>query len=114
MIISVDPCERMLCGAGRVCQQNGDEAKCVCIPDCPEEHDARRHVCTNKNETWPSDCSVYQQRCLCDTQSPGCLHAENSHLHIDYYGVCHEHQVRIIDILSRNCCIILYTFKGVH
>lgn len=66
------------------------EAKCVCIPECPEETDLRRRVCTNKNETWPSDCSVYQQRCLCDTKADGCLAPLNIHLHIDYYGECHE------------------------
>lgn len=89
-VIEIDPCEKMHCGAGRVCQLEGVEAKCVCIPECPEESDIRRRVCTNKNETWPSDCSVYQQRCLCDTKSAGCLTTDNSHLHIDYYGECHE------------------------
>jgi len=89
-VVEVDPCEKMHCGAGRVCQLEGEEAKCICIPDCPEETDIRRHVCTNKNETWSSDCSVYQQRCLCDNKEPGCLNPENVHLHIDYYGACHE------------------------
>lgn len=88
-LILVDPCEKMHCGAGRVCQLEVVEAKCVCIPECPEEADVRRRVCTNKNETWSSDCSVYQQRCLCDTKAPGCLNPDNSHLHIDYYGECH-------------------------
>jgi len=89
-VVEVDPCEKMHCGAGRICQLNGNEPKCVCIPDCPEEEDTRRHVCTNKNETWPSDCSVYQQRCLCDTKAAGCRNPDNSHLHIDYYGACHQ------------------------
>lgn len=79
----------MHCGAGRVCQVEGVEAKCVCIPECPEEKDLRRRVCTNKNETWSSDCAVYQQRCLCDNKAAGCLKPDNSHLHIDYYGECH-------------------------
>lgn len=88
-VVEIDPCDKMHCGAGRICQLNGNEAKCVCIPECPEESDVRRHVCTNKNETWPSDCSVYQQRCLCDTKSAGCRNPDNVHLHIDYYGSCH-------------------------
>ncbi|XP_037954449.1 SPARC-like [Teleopsis dalmanni] len=91
-VVEIDPCEKMHCGAGRVCQLNGIVAKCVCIPECPEETDVRRHVCTGKNETWPSDCAVYQQRCLCDTHEPGCKNPDNVHLHIDYYGVCHEQQ----------------------
>uniref|UniRef100_D3TLT3 Matricellular protein osteonectin/SPARC/Bm-40 n=1 Tax=Glossina morsitans morsitans TaxID=37546 RepID=D3TLT3_GLOMM len=89
-VVEIDPCEKIHCGAGRVCQLEGMEAKCVCIPECPEETDLRRRVCTNKNETWPSDCSVYQQRCLCDTKADGCLAPLNIHLHIDYYGECHE------------------------
>ncbi|XP_013112968.1 SPARC [Stomoxys calcitrans] len=89
-VIEIDPCEKMHCGAGRVCHLEGVTAKCVCIPECPEETDTRRRVCTNKNETWPSDCSVYQQRCLCDTKDPGCLNPSNTHLHIDYYGECHQ------------------------
>lgn len=80
----------MHCGAGRVCHLEGVTAKCICIPECPDESDVRRRVCTNKNETWPSDCSVYQQRCLCDNKEPGCLNPANTHLHIDYYGECHE------------------------
>ncbi|XP_030370569.1 SPARC [Scaptodrosophila lebanonensis] len=89
-VIEVDPCDRMHCGAGRVCQMADDKPECVCIPECPEESDVRRHVCTNKNETWPSDCAVYQQRCLCDTKAAGCRDPDNTHLHIDYYGTCHE------------------------
>ncbi|XP_014094065.1 SPARC [Bactrocera oleae] len=91
-VVEIDPCEKMHCGAGRVCQVHGTEAKCVCIPECPEEPEARRHVCTNRNETWLSDCAVYRQRCLCATNAPGCLNPENSHVHIDYYGPCHEHK----------------------
>ncbi|XP_011195441.1 SPARC [Zeugodacus cucurbitae] len=89
-VVEIDPCEKMHCGAGRVCQVHGTEAKCICIPECPEEPEARRHVCTNRNETWLSDCAVYRQRCLCATNAPGCLNPENSHVHIDYYGPCHE------------------------
>lgn len=89
-LIEVDPCEKIYCGAGQVCQLNDDEPSCVCVQECPEEIDSRRYVCTNKNETWPSDCSVYQQRCLCDIKSAECKDPENIHLHIDYYGSCHE------------------------
>ncbi|KAH8312678.1 hypothetical protein KR044_012130 [Drosophila immigrans] len=92
-VVEIDPCETMHCGAGRICQMNKDKPECICIPECPEESEQRRHVCTNKNETWPSDCAVYQQRCWCDIKAPGCLNAENAHLHIDYYGACHESRV---------------------
>ncbi|XP_055905130.1 SPARC [Eupeodes corollae] len=89
-IVEIDPCEKMHCGAGRVCHSTGEEAECICIQDCPEENDTRRHVCTNKNVTWPSDCSVYQERCFCDTKDERCTNPSNSHLHIDYYGACQE------------------------
>ncbi|BFF92078.1 SPARC [Drosophila madeirensis] len=89
-VVEVDLCETMPCGAGRICQLNDGKPECVCIPDCPEEVDTRRLVCTNTNETWPSDCSVYQQRCWCDIQHEGCRNPDNAHMHIDYYGTCHE------------------------
>lgn len=88
-----DPCTNIHCQAGRVCVTNDDHtAECVCIPDCPEEYDPRRKVCTNHNETWASDCKVYQQRCFCDTKDSRCLTWKNSHMHIDYYGECKEIQ----------------------
>jgi len=89
-VVEVDLCETMSCGAGRICQMHDEKPKCVCIPECPEEVDTRRLVCTNTNETWPSDCSVYQQRCWCDSGEPGCTNPDNAHMHIDYYGACHE------------------------
>jgi len=87
-----DPCTKIHCGAGRVCQVQDDSAQCVCIPECPEENDPRRKVCTNRNETWGSDCEVHRQRCLCDTKDMRCSNVKNSHIHIDYYGECKELQ----------------------
>lgn len=89
----VDPCKGIRCGAGRVCQAdaNGDgtaDAKCVCIPECPEETDSRRKVCTNLNETWDSACEVHRQRCMCNTGDARCRGEEVKHVHIDYYGQC--------------------------
>ncbi|XP_055384784.1 SPARC isoform X2 [Condylostylus longicornis] len=89
-VYDFDPCEKMHCGAGRICQSNGDTAECICIPDCPQEIDLRRHVCTNKNETWPSDCAVYREKCLCDTNHHLCKSSQYRHIHIEYYGVCKE------------------------
>jgi len=55
-----DPCADKHCGAGRVCGVNEHgKAECICIPECPEESDIRRKVCSNHNDTWPSDCAVY-------------------------------------------------------
>lgn len=90
IVRAVDPCSKVRCGAGRVCRADNDEASCVCVPDCPEQSDPRRLVCTNRNETWNSDCEVYRQRCLCDTDHSACKGAEFKHIHIDYYGECRD------------------------
>lgn len=86
-----DACAEKYCGAGKVCQvaANG-EAECVCIPTCPQEVDPRRKVCSNHNETWGSDCEVYQMRCMCDHGSDMCRGDKYKHVHIEYYGVCRE------------------------
>ncbi|XP_054263705.1 SPARC [Macrosteles quadrilineatus] len=86
-----DPCLHKHCGAGRVCHLSDDgEAECLCIPSCPLERDPRRKVCTNHNETWGSDCEVYQMQCYCDEGSDKCTKEEYQHIQIDYYGQCRE------------------------
>ncbi|ETN64086.1 bm-40 precursor [Anopheles darlingi] len=87
-----DPCRGVRCGAGRICSVNHDEnkAECICIPECPIEHDPRRKVCTNLNETWDSACEVHRQRCLCNTNDPLCRGESVRHVHIDYYGYCRQ------------------------
>lgn len=92
----VDPCTKVHCGAGRVCQAKGTTASCVCIPQCPEELDPRRKVCTNRNETWSSDCEVYRHRCLCDTNDASCKGKDLKHIHINYYGECKSMPVRLV------------------
>ncbi|KAJ8718747.1 hypothetical protein PYW07_016303 [Mythimna separata] len=86
-----DPCLRVHCSAGRVCEidEHGD-AVCNCIKECPYETDSRRKVCTNHNETWTSDCEVYQQRCLCLDGSELCRGPQYHHVQIEYYGMCRE------------------------
>ncbi|XP_075976157.1 secreted protein, acidic, cysteine-rich isoform X2 [Anticarsia gemmatalis] len=86
-----DPCLKVHCSAGRVCEidEHGD-AVCNCIKECPYETDSRRKVCTNHNETWTSDCEVYQQRCLCLDGSELCRGAQYHHVQIEYYGTCRE------------------------
>jgi len=88
--ILLDPCAKIHCGAGRICQADGNTAECVCIPECPTQTDPRRMVCTNKNQTWNSDCEVHRERCLCDTDDHRCKSADLKHIHINYYGECKE------------------------
>ncbi|XP_069672289.1 SPARC [Periplaneta americana] len=86
-----DPCAKKHCGAGRVCEVSDDGvAECVCIQTCPDEVDPRRKVCSNHNETWGSDCEVYQMRCWCDKGFDGCRGEQYKHVHIEYYGVCRD------------------------
>ncbi|KAF2894849.1 hypothetical protein ILUMI_11319 [Ignelater luminosus] len=88
---SADPCLKVHCGAGRICEiDEDDEPQCICIPDCPIEVDSRRKVCSNHNETWTSDCAIYQQRCWCSTGDKRCKGEEYRHIHIEYYGVCRD------------------------
>ncbi|CAH2085911.1 unnamed protein product [Euphydryas editha] len=86
-----DPCLKVHCSAGRVCEidEHGD-AVCNCIKECPYETDSRRKVCTHHNETWPSDCEVYRQRCLCLDNSELCRGPQYHHVQIEYYGACRE------------------------
>ncbi|XP_015588455.1 SPARC [Cephus cinctus] len=90
--VRIDPCVDKHCGAGRICKANDDlgTAECVCVESCGKEQDPRRKVCTNYNETFESDCEVYQTRCFCETGDPRCTNADYSHVHIEYYGACRQ------------------------
>ena len=60
-------------------------------------------VCSNHNETWPSDCEMYRQRCLCAEEEEGCTNPEYKHVHIDYYGHCQEIPVsKMVEYYSKN------------
>ncbi|KAJ8670757.1 hypothetical protein QAD02_002016 [Eretmocerus hayati] len=90
-LIHVDPCLHKHCGAGRVCKLTEEhEPECICIEKCEEEVDPRRRVCTNYNETFGSDCEVYQARCFCDTDDSRCRGPDYQHVHIEYYGECKQ------------------------
>lgn len=91
---AVNPCSKIHCGAGKVCEKNGTTATCVCIAECPEQLDPRYNVCTNLNETWSSDCEVHRQRCLCNTHDDRCRSHELKHVQVEYLGVCRKIPVR--------------------
>lgn len=54
------------------------------------ETEARRKVCSNHNETWTSDCAIYQHRCWCDTGDLRCKSETYKHVHVEYYGECRD------------------------
>lgn len=90
-LLRMDPCMNKHCSAGRVCKAVDEEtAECVCVEVCGEENDPRRKVCTNYNETFNSDCEVYQQRCFCDSNDERCRGPDYQHVHIEYYGQCRQ------------------------
>merc|ERR1711892_1396810 len=68
----VDPCESVHCPAGKECVEEEEEGVCVCVKECGVEHDMRRHVCSNHNQTFQSDCSLYQARCWCEEGDSRC------------------------------------------
>jgi len=88
--VQIDPCSMIHCSAGRVCHVEGTNASCICIPECPQQSDPRRMVCTNQNQTWNSDCEVHRERCLCESNDSRCKSSDSKHLHINYYGQCKE------------------------
>lgn len=82
----VDLCENVHCGPGRIC----DQGECNCVKECTTERDKRRWVCSNRNQTYESDCHLYRARCLCRDEDPQCATEDDRHLHVEYYGVCRK------------------------
>lgn len=111
--LSLDPCMKVHCGAGRVCEVDEvGEPQCVCIPECPVETESRRKVCSNHNETWTSDCAVYQQRCLCNIGDDRCKGEEYKHVHIEYYGACRDTPVsRFLKFVELTMTLEKYIFS---
>ncbi|XP_013782226.1 SPARC-like, partial [Limulus polyphemus] len=47
-------------------------------------------VCSNQNETWNSDCELYQMKCWCMNNYKTCAKTKYEHVHVDYYGTCKQ------------------------
>jgi len=86
----VSPCDSVHCPAGKECVEEGEEGVCECVEECAEEFDRRRHVCSNHNQTFQSDCSLYQARCWCEEGDGRCRQERTRHAHIEYYGECRQ------------------------
>lgn len=86
-----DPCTQHYCGTGRTCATN-DKGKpfCDCVTECVVETDERRKVCSNHNETWNSDCELYQMKCWCENSHKTCTKKKYEHVHVEYYGTCKQ------------------------
>lgn len=89
----VDPCREVKCGIGRECRVNleSEEGECRCIAACGIENDPRRRVCSNHNETYPTDCDLFRAICLCEEGAEECKNPEKmADAHIEYYGACRD------------------------
>ncbi|MCP9265588.1 Sparc protein [Dirofilaria immitis] len=91
-IVPKNPCDDHICGWGKECiVDNGGEPICKCISKCPSsDDDPLDQVCSNTNETFPSLCELYRERCLCKHKLQECKNKANSKVHLEYLGACKE------------------------
>lgn len=88
-----NPCEGYHCGWGKECVlDKKQEPKCVCAKECPMPLDTDPYdkVCSDHNETFPTLCHLYQQKCLCKHGEDGCTDAKHAKVHLEYLGGCKQ------------------------
>ncbi|VDD94261.1 unnamed protein product [Enterobius vermicularis] len=88
-----NPCEDQVCGWGKECVVDKyGEPMCECISKCPsvDEDDPTVKVCASTNETFPSLCHLYREKCLCKKDIKKCENPANSKAHLEYLGSCKE------------------------
>ncbi|VDK45254.1 unnamed protein product [Anisakis simplex] len=87
-----NPCKDQVCGWGKECVVGkGGEPTCECISKCPPlDDDPFDQVCSNTNETFPSLCDLYRERCLCKRKSKECTNKANAKVHLEYLGPCKQ------------------------
>uniref|UniRef100_A0A1I7YYF7 EF-hand domain-containing protein n=1 Tax=Steinernema glaseri TaxID=37863 RepID=A0A1I7YYF7_9BILA len=87
-----NPCEEHMCGWGKECVvDKKGEPTCECISKCPElDNDPMDQVCSNTNETFPSLCELYRERCLCKRKSSECENKKHAKVHLEYLGACKQ------------------------
>ncbi|KHN71518.1 Sparc [Toxocara canis] len=90
--IEKNPCEDHVCGWGKECVvDKSGEPTCECISKCPPlDGDPFDQVCSNTNETFPSLCELYRERCLCKRKSRECTNKANAKVHLEYLGACKQ------------------------
>lgn len=85
-----NPCHTKRCSRGEECIIENEKAKCICYRQCPDEPDTRFQVCSVRNETFPSECHLDREKCLCKTGDQSCKYSSPKKLRLDYYGACRE------------------------
>uniref|UniRef100_A0A914V4Y4 EF-hand domain-containing protein n=1 Tax=Plectus sambesii TaxID=2011161 RepID=A0A914V4Y4_9BILA len=88
-----NPCSEHVCGWGKECivDKKGTPT-CECIRECPNlpDPDPFDQVCSNQNETFPTLCHLYRERCLCKHKSDKCDDTVHAKAHLEYLGACKE------------------------
>ncbi|KAI6189276.1 putative effector protein [Aphelenchoides besseyi] len=90
---TTNPCDDHVCGWGKECVvDKKNRPVCECIAKCPEfNNDPEDQVCGSNNQTFPSLCELYRQRCLCKKRgNPACDSPAFSKVHLEYLGACKE------------------------
>nr|ACV72069.1 osteonectin-like protein [Phragmatopoma lapidosa] len=84
-----NPCDNISCGLGETCViKPNRKAACECIEECYENKDPRAMVCSTQNVTFPSECELYRQRCLCRNKDKECDKPKYKKGHLHYFGTC--------------------------
>jgi len=89
----INPCLEKSCKRGEMCTVDKRlKARCICIPKCDvtPEGDHRYEVCARHNVTYPSECQLNRDHCLCRRRLEGCSREGVGKIRLDYYGACQE------------------------
>uniref|UniRef100_A0A914IAP4 SPARC n=1 Tax=Globodera rostochiensis TaxID=31243 RepID=A0A914IAP4_GLORO len=102
-----NPCDQHVCGWGKECVvDKKGRPICECISKCPELDDTEPldQVCASNNQTFPSLCHLYRQRCVCKKHSDietDCDNPSNSKIHLEYLGQCKQLDECTTELMSQ-------------
>uniref|UniRef100_A0A0K0E5X8 Kazal-like domain-containing protein n=1 Tax=Strongyloides stercoralis TaxID=6248 RepID=A0A0K0E5X8_STRER len=89
--VKTNICEGHICGWGKECIDDGKgKPSCQCIRECPKNTNDNDKVCATNNQTFPSLCELYQQKCYCKQSKEECKDTAYSKIHLDYLGECKQ------------------------
>jgi len=100
-----NPCEQHVCGWGKECVivDGGRGAKCECATRCAEvaSPDPYDKVCSSHNETFPSLCHLYRERCMCKRGMAGCEDKAHAKTHLEYLGQCKNLEICTDELMAQ-------------
>jgi hypothetical protein len=102
---TVNPCDDHVCGWAKECvTDKKNRPVCECIAKCPTfDNDPQDQVCGSNNQTFPSLCELYRQRCLCKKRGGNteCESPAYSKIHLEYLGACKELDICTDELMSQ-------------